>query len=93
MPSKPAIVPTGPRVPEAVSAPVRADEQDLAPSRNSLRAGLARLLSALRGDKYMVGAYPPGWQAPAPTPAVGRAVSVEPSALEVASPREPGGDV
>jgi hypothetical protein len=91
MPSKPAIVPTGPPVPEAVAVPVRADEQDSEPSRNPLRAGLARLLSALRGDKYMVGAYPPEWQAPAP--AVRRAVSLEGSDLGVASPREPGGDV
>lgn len=39
----------------------------------------------------MVGAYPPEWQAP--TPAVRRAVSPEPSDLAVESPREPGGDV
>jgi len=56
-----------------------------------LRAGLAGLLSALRGDKYMVGAYPPEWQAPAP--AVTRVVAPEPSDLAVAGPREPGGDV
>jgi hypothetical protein len=37
---------------------------------------LAKLLSALRGDKYMVGAYPPDWRgaapdaAPSTTPAV-----------------------
>lgn len=93
MPSKPAIAPTGPPVREAVAVPVRADQPDSAPSRNPLRAGVARLLSALRGDKYMVGAYPPEWRAPAPTPSVGRAVGPEPSDLAVASPREPGGDV
>jgi hypothetical protein len=93
MPSKPAIVPTGPVVPEALAVPIRADHADSAPSRNPLRAGPARLLSALRGDKYMVGAYPPEWQAPAPTPSAGRAVSQEPSDIAVASPPEPGGDV
>jgi hypothetical protein len=91
MPSKPAIAPTGPPVPEALAVPVRADQPDSALSRNPLRAGLAGLPSALRGDKYMVGADPPAWQAPAP--AVGRAVSLEPSDLAVASPRGPGGDV
>jgi hypothetical protein len=89
MPSKPAIVRTGPPVPEAVAVTVRADQPDSAPSRNPLRAGLARLLGALRGEKYMVGAYRPVWQAPA----VGRAVGREPSDIAVASPREPGGDV
>jgi len=92
MPPKPAITPTGPPVPEAVAVPVRADPHS-ARSRNPLRAGLAALLSALRGDKHMVGAYPPEWQAPEPMPTVRRAVSPEPSGLAVASPREPDGDV
>jgi len=29
---------------------------------------LAKLLSALRGDKYMAGAYPPDWRGAAPDP-------------------------
>jgi len=29
--------------------------------RNPASSVLAKLLSALRGDKYMVGAYPPDW--------------------------------
>jgi hypothetical protein len=29
--------------------------------RNPARSLLARLLSAIRGDKYMVDAYPPAW--------------------------------
>jgi hypothetical protein len=32
------------------------------------RSLLAKLLSALRGDKYMVDAYPPNWLAPAREP-------------------------
>jgi len=91
MPSKPAITPTGPPVPEAVAVPVRADQPDSAPSRNRLRAGVAGLLSALRGDKYVVGAYPPEWQAPAPT--IRRVVGPKHADLGVASPRGPGGDV
>jgi hypothetical protein len=38
---------------------------DAAPSRgrgHRARSAPARLLSALRGDKYMVDAYPPAWQ-------------------------------
>jgi hypothetical protein len=91
MPSNPAMARTGAPVPEAVAVPFRADQPDSAPSRNPLRAGAAKLLGVLRGDKYMAGAYPPEWQAPAP--AVRRAVSPEPSDLAVAWPRELGGDV
>jgi hypothetical protein len=29
--------------------------------RDPASRALAKLLSALRGDKYMVGAYPPNW--------------------------------
>jgi hypothetical protein len=29
--------------------------------RNPARILLAKLLSAIRGDKYMIDAYPPGW--------------------------------
>jgi hypothetical protein len=32
------------------------------------RSPLAKLLSALRGDKYMADAYPPNWHAPASEP-------------------------
>jgi hypothetical protein len=43
--------PTGSRVPGVIPEPNR--------PRSSVRA---KLLSALRGDKYMVGAYPPEWR-------------------------------
>ena len=36
--------------------------------RHPIRGAPARLLSALRGDKYMINAYPPAWRSPvAPT--------------------------
>jgi hypothetical protein len=34
---------------------------------NPARSPHARLLAVLRGDKYMVNAYPPGWRNPAGT--------------------------
>jgi hypothetical protein len=59
--------PTGSRVPGVIPRPVRLRDDAVAngptPSplrRNPVSVLLARLLSALRGDKYMVGAYPPG---------------------------------
>ena len=45
--------PTGSLVPKGKPEPIR--------SRNPASRMGARLLSALRGDKYMVGAYPPDW--------------------------------
>ena len=37
--------------------------------RNPASIVLAKLLSVIRGDKYMVDAYPPAWRDPAATPA------------------------
>ena len=61
--------PTGSRVSTGMPEPNR--------SRNPASRVGARLLSALRGDKYMVGAYPPDWpgaaspsEEPGTTPAV-----------------------
>jgi hypothetical protein len=66
--------PSGSPVPGVIPEPVRlrhdavaANERDgvaadpgSSPRRRNLASGLlARLLSTLRGDKYMVGAYPP----------------------------------
>jgi hypothetical protein len=66
--------PSGSPVPGVIPEPIRlrhdavaANERDgvtidpgPSPRRRNLVSGpLARLLSALRGDKYMVGAYPP----------------------------------
>jgi hypothetical protein len=62
--------PTGSPVPGVIPEPIRVYDDsaarnrrdgvtiDTAPPRR--RNPLARLLSRLRGDKYMVGAYPPG---------------------------------
>jgi hypothetical protein len=50
--------PTGSLVPKAMPEPIR--------SRNPANRVGARLLSALRGDKYMVGAYAPDWPGAAP---------------------------
>ena len=46
--------PTGSRVPGVIPEPIR--------PRNPASSVLAKLASALRGDKYMVGAYPPEWR-------------------------------
>jgi hypothetical protein len=45
--------PTGSPVPGVIPEPIR--------PRNPASSVLAKLVSALRGDKYMVGAYPPDW--------------------------------
>ena len=50
--------PTGSPVPGVI--PIR--------PRNPASSVLAKLLSALRGDKYMVGAYAPDWRGAAPDP-------------------------
>ena len=61
--------PTGLRVPTGMPEPIR--------SRDPARRVRAKLSSAQRGDKYMVGAYPPDWHGaaspsaePRTTPAV-----------------------
>jgi hypothetical protein len=62
--------PTGSPVPGVIPEPMRvhhdtagANEHDgvtIDPAPPRKRNPLAKLLSRLRGDKYMVGAYPPG---------------------------------
>ena len=49
MRTEPTSEPTGSRVPGVIPEPIR--------PRNPARRVLAKLVSALRGDKYMVGAY------------------------------------
>ena len=53
---------------------------DTEPSRgrsHSRRSAHARLLSVLRGDKYMVNAYPPDWRSPAGTTEAHRPASTQ----------------
>jgi hypothetical protein len=74
MQTKPTGEPSGSPVPGVIPEPIRvrhdavaANERDGVPTdqgssprrRNVARGPLAKLLSALRGDKYMVDAYPP----------------------------------
>lgn len=54
MQTEPTREPTGSRVPGAIPEPIR--------PRNPASSVLGKLVSALRGDKYMVGAYPPEWR-------------------------------
>jgi hypothetical protein len=65
MQTKPTSEPTGSRVPGVIPEPIR--------PRNTASSVLGKLVSALRGDKYMVGAYPPEWRGATP------AYDVEPS--------------
>ena len=68
MQTKPTSEPIGSPVSGVISETIR--------PRNPASSVLAKLLSALRGDKYMAGAYPPDWRGAAPdaeprtTPAV-----------------------
>jgi hypothetical protein len=61
------IEPPGSPVPGIVPEPVRVHhDAEATPTtarhqRNPAAMVLARLLSVIRGDKYMVGAYPPDW--------------------------------
>jgi hypothetical protein len=59
----PGIIPEPSLVQEEPATPTRVDSQRAAgatPTRRAARrTPLARLLAALRGDKYMVDAYPP----------------------------------
>jgi hypothetical protein len=74
MQTKPIGEPTGSPVPGVIPEPiglhreaapanerdgVATDQGSSPPRRNPARGPLAKLLSTLRGDKYMVGAYPP----------------------------------
>jgi hypothetical protein len=66
MQTKPTSEPTGSPVSGVIPEPVR--------PRNPASRVLAKVLSALRGDKYMVGAYPPEWR--------GAAADAEPGTKE-----------
>jgi hypothetical protein len=61
------IEPSGSPVPGIVPEPVRAHrDAEATPTtarhqRNPVRMVLAKLLSVIRGDKYMADAYPPDW--------------------------------
>jgi hypothetical protein len=65
MPTTPTIEPTNPpsagRVVDPRSSPGR---------RHPVRSAASRLLGVLRGDKYMVNAYPPAWRPPGAATAV-----------------------
>ena len=58
MQTEPTSEPTGSPVSGVIPGPIR--------PRNPASSALAKVLSALRGDKYMVGAYPPDWGGAAP---------------------------
>ena len=63
MQTKPTSQPTGSPVPGVIPEPIRPAHDALAtgPAPSLRRRNPASmLLSALRGDKHMVGAYPPG---------------------------------
>ena len=51
---------------ERTRSPVRGVIPEPIRPRNPASRMLAKLVSALRGDKYMVGAYPPEWRGAAP---------------------------
>ena len=72
MHTEPTSEPTGSRVPGVIPEPIR--------PRNPASSVLAKLVSALRGDKYMVGAYPPEWRGAA------RARDAEPSTTARTAP-------
>ena len=63
MRTKPTSEPTGSPVPGVIPEPIRVreDAHEIGPAPSPRRRNPASsLLSALRGDKHMVGAYPPG---------------------------------
>jgi hypothetical protein len=72
MKTKAAMEPSGSPVPGVIPEPVRV-HNDPAPPQSPIRRNLAsrawtRMWSALHGDKYLVGAYPPEWQPRAGAP-------------------------
>jgi hypothetical protein len=56
MPSTPTLEPTGSPVRGAIPDPASSPGR-----RNPASTALAKLLSVIRGDKYLVDAYPPTW--------------------------------
>ena len=69
---------------ERTRSPVRGVIPEPIRPRNQASRMLAKLVSALRGDKYMVGAYPPEWRGAAP------ANDAEPSTTARTAPAVPG---
>jgi hypothetical protein len=57
-------MPTTPTI-EPPDTPVRASGTIKPASRPRRRNPASKLMSVLRGDKYMVNAYPPAWRSPA----------------------------
>jgi hypothetical protein len=56
--------------PGIVPEPVTVQHDDSAPRAPTARTTLSgKVLSLLRGDKYMVNAYPPQWRSPTAGPA------------------------
>jgi hypothetical protein len=53
---------------EPIGSPVPGVIPEMTGTRNPASRVLAKLLSAIRGDKYMVGAYAPDWHAATPAP-------------------------
>jgi hypothetical protein len=53
---------------EPIGSPVPGVIPEIIRTRNPASRVLARFLSAIRGDKYMAGAYPPDWHAATPAP-------------------------
>ena len=51
---------------ERTRSPVRGVIPEPIRPRNPASRMLAKLVSTLRGDKYMVGAYPPEWRGASP---------------------------
>jgi hypothetical protein len=76
MHSEPAIAPPAspaagidpPSGDEMTAAATRAPTSTSSPRRSPPVRLVRKAISVLRGDKYMVGAYPPEWQAPAARP-------------------------
>ena len=73
MQTRPTIEPTASPVPGVIPEPLRVHHDTIAD---------AKLLSAIRGVKYMVDAYPPAWHGAA---AVRAGVAAKPDAAAVAS--------
>jgi hypothetical protein len=97
MQTTPTIEPTGSPVPGLIPEPLRvhhdtvaADEHPTGAAmpasppgrRNPASSVRAKLLSAIRGDKHMVDAYPPAWHG---APAARPGVAAKPAAAPVAS--------
>jgi hypothetical protein len=79
MHTEPTIEPAGSPVPGLIP--------EAAPSlarRNPASSALAKLLSVIRGDKYMVDAYPPAWHS-----AAGGAATATPRTTTANSPGHP----